>query len=331
MREGVNPNSHKNIEIPQKSHRVIIPVYIPNFEGYFKDSLNVFKVCMESLLNTINEDTVISIISNASCDEVNDYINKLYLSKDIDRAIFSKENVGKMNAIISETRASFEEFITYSDADVFFDKGWLKQTFTMFKNVPEAGFISMNPTPQNYAHVESTLLSNLKVLFFQNKKTKDVCTINDLEHFHKSIGKEKEYTLKMFESKILTITDENYMLGAGHFCCNIRKTPTLKFVPLEYSNKAASGGSEAVYLDIPFNKTGLLRLSSPKSFVWHMGNVLEKEWSISKLNQIVDFKEDSFSFNNLIKKSKSAIFLHLIPYKLRLKIIGLFRRLKFLN
>jgi hypothetical protein len=331
MREGVNPNNHKNIGISKKSHRVIIPVYIPNFEGYFKDSLNVFKVCIESLLNTINEDTAISIISNASCDEVNDYINELYLSKYIDRAIYSKENVGKMNAVISETRASFEEFITYSDADVFFDKGWLKQTFTMFKNVPEAGFISMNPTPQNYTHLESTLLSNLKVLFFQNKKTKDVCAINDLEHFHKSIGKEKEFTLKMFENKILTITDKNYILGAGHFCCTIRKTPTLKFVPLEYSNKAASGGSEGVYLDIPFNKTSLLRLSSPKSFVWHMGNVLEKEWSISKLNQIADFKEDSFSFNNLSEKIKGAMFLFLIPYKLRLKIIRLIRRLKFLN
>ena len=39
-----------------------------------------------------------------------------------------------MNAIITETRASYEEFITYADADVFFDKGWLKETFEIFKN-----------------------------------------------------------------------------------------------------------------------------------------------------------------------------------------------------
>ncbi|WP_299017180.1 glycosyltransferase family A protein [uncultured Polaribacter sp.] len=330
MRKGVNPNNHKTINAKSISHRVIIPVYIPNFEGYFKDSLNVFKVCVESLLKTINSDTVISIISNASCKEVNNYIYSLKQDNKIDRAIFNKENVGKMNAIIAETRASFEKFITYSDADVFFDKGWLKQTYTMFKNVPNAGFISMNPTPQNYGYSESTLLSNLNILFFQNKKTEEVCSRKDLIHFHKSIGKPEEFTVQMLESKILTLENHNYIMGAGHFCCTIKKTPTLNFVPMENSNKFASGGSEALYLDIPFNKTGLLKLSSPKSYVWHMGNVLEKDWTLTKLDEISTFKEDDFSFDSL-PSAKANLILRIIPYRIRLKIIGFLKKVKFIK
>ena len=44
MRIGFNPNSNKIININEASHRVIIPIYIPNNEGYFKDSFNVFKL-----------------------------------------------------------------------------------------------------------------------------------------------------------------------------------------------------------------------------------------------------------------------------------------------
>jgi hypothetical protein len=331
MRIGSNPNNHKKIDLTIKSHRVIIPVYIPNSEGYFADAFFVFKVCIESLLKTINEDTSVSIISNDSSNEVNEYIQRLWKEKKIDRAVFNKENVGKMNAIIAETRASFEEFITYSDADVFFDKGWLKQTFEMFNNVPKAGFVSMNPTPRNYSHADSTLLSNLFTVLFNKKKTNAVCSFEDLEHFHKSVGKDKKHTDNMYNGDVFCVAKEkNYIIGAGHFCCTIRKTPTLKFVPKEQSKIGVSGGSEAIYLDIPFDKTGLWRLSSPKAYVWHMGNVLEKEWADKKLETLNDFKEDNFLFQSI--PFKDVVFTaNILPYGLKNKIVALLKKLKILN
>ena len=176
MRIGKNPNIHKELELAEASHRVIIPVYIPNSEGYFEGAFEVFKVCLQSLLQTINEDTRISIISNACTSEVNGYIQEMFDTGSIDRAIFNADNVGKMNAIVAETRASFEEFITYADADVFFDKGWLQQTYQMFKEVKKAGFVSMNPTPNNLTMAHSTVLANLFKLKKIRKKTSDVCS-----------------------------------------------------------------------------------------------------------------------------------------------------------
>ena len=328
MRIGSNPNIHKTIDINGTSHRVIIPVYIPNAEGYFEDAFAVLKVCINSLLATINSDTAVSIISNGSSVEVNAYIYDLWIEGKVDRAILNKENVGKMNAIVTETRASFEEFITYSDADVFFDKGWLKQTFKMFQNVSKAGFVSMNPTPVNYMHADSTLIKKIGTVLFNRKKTNTVCDFSDLEHFHKSVGKDKSFTEKMFQSSVFSVSKENYIIGAGHFCCTIRRTPTLKFVPKEKCNIGVSGGSESIYLDIPFDKTGLLRLSSPKAYVWHMGNILEKEWVATKNHDLEGFKEENFTFHNL---QKDVFNINVIPYAIKVPLVKVLKKLKIIN
>jgi len=330
MRKGNNPNIHKKINMHSASHRVIIPVYIPNSEGYFKGSFEVFKICIQSLLQTINTDTKISIISNASSEEVNNYISELWKSNKIDRAIFISDNVGKMNAIIAETRASFEEFITYSDSDVFFDKGWLLQTYQMFKNVPKAGFVSMNPTPGNISHADSTVIANLRHFLFNKKSTKCVCSYDDLKHFHESVGRDIQFTDNMYDSGNVVCIKNNYIIGARHFCCTIRKTPLLKYVPSYKSNIKVSGSSENKYLDIPFDKTGLWRLSSPKAYVWHMGNGLDKEWALKKIEEINGFNEESFSFNS-IPFSNGVFLSKLLPYKLKVITVKILKKLKVIS
>jgi Glycosyl transferase family 2 len=329
MRIGKNPNIHKELELQEASHRVIIPVYIPNGEGYYKETFDVFKVCIDSLLLTINDDTRISIISNASSSEVNAFINELFAQGRIDRAVFNEENVGKMNAIIAETRASFEEFITYADADVFFDKGWLHQTHQIFNDIPKAGFVSMNPYPDNLTMAHSTVLANLTKCIWSKKKTSEVCSYDDLEHFHKSVGRDKASTDAMYNKGKVVCVGNNFIIGAGHFCCTIKKTPTLKYVPEYKSNMIISGGSENKYLDTPFNKTGLWRLSSPKAFVWHMGNVLDHDWSSKKMDALQGFKEKSFTFNALAS-NRSAFVSRIIPYYLKTKLVALLKKLKLL-
>lgn len=331
MRIGFNPNKDKKLlTTTTTNHRVIIPVYIPNSEGYFKEAFDVFKICITSLLATINSDTAVSLISNGSSKEVNNYLKNLFDDGLVDRVAFNSKNEGKMNAIIAEARASFEEFITFSDADVFFDKGWLEMTYNMFAKSNKIGFVSMNPTPRNYLHSDSTLLANFYSILFTKKITSSICDFKDLEHFHKSIGKDESYTNNMYEHPVYTFSDENYILGAGHFCCTIRKTPTLKYVPKSKSEHGVSGNSEAIYLDIPFNKTGLFRVSSPKAYVWHMGNVTELEWSNFKLEQLQNYKVKSISFGNLDKASKFNL-INFVPYTFRLKLVTLIRKLKILK
>jgi len=330
MRIGENPNNHKKLNFKNTGHRVIIPVYIPNNEGYFKESLAVFKICIESLIATINKDTAISIISNGSSNEVNLFIAALLDNGKINRAIFNSENVGKVNAIMAETRASFEEFITYSDSDVFFDKGWLKQTFDMFNNIPKAGFVSMNPIINNFSSSKSTLLANIPTLLFKRKKVSDVCGYKDLQHFHKSIGQAKSYTERIFNTETFCVGGtNNYIIGAGHFCCTIRKTPTLKFVPTTRFFGAFKGAEEH-YLDTPFDKTGLWKLSSPKAFVWHMGNSVEEDWTQKKMEALNDFFEEDFSFSTLSFKNVTITSI-IFPYKMKSAFVRLLKLFKILK
>lgn len=49
MRVGLNPNKDKIIENTDFFHQVIVPVYIPHQNDYFKDSFQILKFCLESL------------------------------------------------------------------------------------------------------------------------------------------------------------------------------------------------------------------------------------------------------------------------------------------
>lgn len=323
MRIGFNPNNHSDLNILSTSHRVIIPVYIPNNTDYFADSLNVFKVCMASLLKTINSDTAITIISNGSSAEVNNFINELQYDKKIDRVIFNTQNIGKINSIVAEARACSESYITFADADVFFDKDWLKQTYSIFKNFPKAGYVSTNPVPDGYGFATATLLDN----FFNGKLKSITCDKiidrNDLFHFHKSIGRDKQLTDSLLNKKIAYLENEICcFIGAGHFCCTIKKETILKFVPKTQANLS---GAEKEYLDMPTAQSGLWILSSIKSYVYHLGNVLEKDWAQNKLDTLDNYNEKNFRFNEL-KFENQTLTSYLIPKYVKKLIVKLLKK-----
>jgi hypothetical protein len=83
MRVDFNPQKDKIIEQSNYFHQVIIPVFIPNHEGYFKDSFTIFKLCLESLFSTIHKKTFVSIVNNGSDLIVSNYLDKLSLDSSI--------------------------------------------------------------------------------------------------------------------------------------------------------------------------------------------------------------------------------------------------------
>ena len=80
MRKGLNPQKDKPQEQSEIFHQVIIPVYIPNQEGYFKDSFRIFKICLESLFKTTHSKTFISVVNNGSSKEIQDYLDELFIT-----------------------------------------------------------------------------------------------------------------------------------------------------------------------------------------------------------------------------------------------------------
>ena len=83
MRKGLNPHKDKVHEPIGFFHQVVVPVYIPNQEEYFKDSFTILKYCLSSLFKTSHNKTYFTIVNNGSCIEVKEYLDNLFNTNQI--------------------------------------------------------------------------------------------------------------------------------------------------------------------------------------------------------------------------------------------------------
>lgn len=75
MRIGSNPQKLDKKVIMTTNHRIVVVVYIPNEEGFYKDSFKVFKACLDSLVHTVKDDAAITIVNNGSYDKIADLLS----------------------------------------------------------------------------------------------------------------------------------------------------------------------------------------------------------------------------------------------------------------
>lgn len=273
MRTGSNPNKDKTLETSPYTHQVIIPVYIPNQEGYFKDSFRILKLCLESLLKTIHNKTFITVINNGSSHEVIAYLDKIYLESKIHELVHT-ENIGKLNAIIKGLVGNNMELVTISDADVLFLPNWQLETMKVFYEVPKAGVVGIVPQFKMFeAYCGNIIFDNLF-----NKKLKFLPVKNPvaLKKFYNSIGWDTNYNQDYLKYNLgLEINTElNALIGSGHFVATYKK---------DIFNKITSyigyklGGVSETYLDKAPLKKGYWRLTTQDNFAYHMGNTFE-DW-----------------------------------------------------
>jgi hypothetical protein len=316
MRVGDNPEKINNVLSTEVYHRVVIPVYIPNEEGYFKDALKIFKLCLESLLNTIHVKTRITIYNNGCCEAATNYINNKFQNNElIDQVINSKINVGKINAILTGVKGNIEPLITISDADVLFKNYWQKSVEELHTDFPEAGMVC--PMPSSKGLISFCANNWYYGLLNGSLKFKDVADPEGMIMFDKSLGNNESLLKDVHLKRYLTISNTSKsnlaVMGGGHFVA------TLKRVVLdEGNNKPAAikivGGVESVYIDKPNEYLGFLRVATTASYVFHMGNVFE-EWMTKEYNKTenVDSKLDFYEHYDF-KPRKIGLFGRKIGY-----------------
>ena len=280
MRVGFNPHKDRLHEASSYTHQVVIPVYIPNHEDYFRDSFKVFKTCIGSLLKTVHQNTFITIVNNGSCKEVIDFLDDLLANKKINEVIHT-ENIGKLNAILKGITGNNIELVTIADSDVLFLDDWQKETVKVYNNFPKAGVVGIVPQ----IRVFGQCCGNLVVENFFSKKLKfsPVRNVEALKNFHKSLGWNDDYN-KDYLKTTLTIeqNSETVLVGSGHFVATYRKE-LFREITTYIGYKL--GGDSETYLDkIPL-KYGKWRLTTYDNYAYHMGNVYE-EWMGVTLNSI---------------------------------------------
>ncbi|MFN0729541.1 hypothetical protein [Polaribacter gochangensis] len=316
MRLGVNPEKNKGSQIKYKTHRIIIPVFIPESDDeYYKNLFDVFKCSVNSLIKTTDkESTVITIINNACKVEVTNYIDELYLSKAIDKHVKYIENLGKLYSVLSEVKGTFEELITIADADVLYFSNWQSETIKVFNTFKNVGVVAPLPTPQVAFYNNVTLFSNI----FLKKKKGKVITNKSLNLFDQSVGNNISISNKKewFASQYFLEKDNlKVCIGAGHFVASY-KGDVLRKLPFKKPTDIFKKGYELEYIDKPIDVMGYYRVSLISTYVYHLGNTIP-DW----------VKEHSFELlksSNL--KFKKRIYLNL-PYYFRKTVYRVFKNI----
>jgi hypothetical protein len=314
MRIGNNPHKDEPIEKFDYSHQIIIPVVIPNFEGYFKDSFKILKLCLESVFNTTHNKTFITIVNNGSCEIIKEYLNGLFNQDKIQEVIHTT-NIGKLNAILKGLAGNAIELVTISDSDVLFLEGWQLQTTTIFKEIPKVGVVGI--VPQFNMHK----INSYNIIFdnFFNSKLRFIKVKNEiaLSRFYDSIGWDKnynhdylKYTLGLIWSKKIKV-----LVGSGHFVATYKKdifSEIVTCIPFKM------GGSSEGYLDETPLKKDYWRVTTCENYAYHMGNTAE-EWMS---NEIYNTKNNDAAilFSNFAKSPKISNFKFIVKNKILQKL-----------
>ena len=295
MRIGLNPYKDKLNEPSGYSHQVIVPVYIPDQEGYFKDSYKILRLCLTSIFETTHEKTFITVVNNGSDKIIVDYLDSLFVAGKIHELIHT-QNIGKLNAILKGLSGNSIELVTITDSDVLFLSGWQKETNKVFSAFPRAGVVGIVPQFRAFSmHCQNLIFDN-----FFNKNLRFIAVKNPgaLEQFYSSLGWGKSNPDYLKQS--LGLVDKNdfkVYVGSGHFVATYKKDMFDEIVTnIDYK----MGGDSEHYLDSFPLKKDYWRLTTYDNYGYHMGNAHE-QW----MDEVVFENERDALFESGFKTYKN--------------------------
>ena len=315
MRVGYNPHKDQPQEEPEYLHQIIIPVYIPKEENYFKDSFVIFKICLNSLFTTIHNKTFITIVNNGSGSFVMDYLNELLAQKKVHEVIHT-QNIGKLNAILKGLTGNNIELVTITDADVLFLPNWQNETAKVFAQLPKAGVVGIVPQFKTYEVNCGTVIfdnffnKNLKFIPVKNKVA--------LIRFYDSIGWDRSYNQDYLKYNLgLEINaDLKVLIGAGHFVATYKKD---MFQEIITNIGYKLGGHSEGYLDRAPLRKGYWRVNTYDNYAYHMGNKFE-DWMKIELLEENAYK---YPISNFSKSERMSNISYFVKNRFFIKFISI--------
>ncbi|MDQ3007944.1 MAG: glycosyltransferase family 2 protein [Chloroflexota bacterium] len=157
MRKGQNPAKFvKDVARPEWI-TVALLNYIPFLSGFYAETLDVLKVCMESMRKDAGLPFDLMVFDNGSCSEVREFLVKEKEEGRIQYLILSEKNMGKGGAWNVMLAGAPGEIIAYTDSDVLFSPNWLSRSVEILESFPNVGMVTARPfrTPPEF--YESTL------------------------------------------------------------------------------------------------------------------------------------------------------------------------------
>jgi hypothetical protein len=328
MRKGYNPYKDSELEQTAFSHQVVVPVYIPHLQSYFKDALKILELSLQSLLSTTHSNTFLTVVNNGSCKEVVDFLDSLLKANKIHEVIHTT-NIGKMNAAFKGAIGHNIPLVTITDADVLFLSGWQQETLHVFNSYPKAGVVGLIPQFMSYQYnCENLLFDN----FFNNQiRFAKIKNPEALVKFYKSVGWDDNYPKQRLEYTLCLHQEKNFKacLGSGHVVSTFKRRILNN---AQINSKFKMGGDSEASLDALPSKLGYASLTTYDNFAYHMGNIwepwMEEEFEVSQYDN-KELKLQPFSAPRKPFKWEWKIKRKLISYIFkRFKLRMLFLSLK---
>jgi len=272
MRVGQNPAKFvKNVAKPERI-TVVVLNYIPFQSGFYAETLDVLKVCLQSARNDAGLPFDLMVFDNGSCAEVQDWLLTEQRAGRIQYLLLSKNNLGKGGAWNQIFGGAPGEIIAYADADVHFYPGWLSRSVEILETFPNVGMVTARPFRTNPGFYTSTLSWASTEPGTLLEKGKFIPWEAFLE-FDLSLGQDEEEIRHRYESSEdvrITYQGVSAMAGASHWQFLARKDILVQFLP--FSMERPMG--QVKQLDQRMNEAGYLRLMTVEPLAMNMSNTL---------------------------------------------------------
>jgi glycosyltransferase involved in cell wall biosynthesis len=275
MRVGQNPAKAIN-EVSQPAKvTVAVIVYIPFLSGYYAQSLEVLKICLESIWDNTDLPYDLMVFDNASCQKVREYLLGVHGERRIQYLVLSDENIGKVGAWNYVFGAAPGEYIAYADSDVYFYPNWLSPQLEIFERFPKVGMVTGMPMLTLAKYSTSTVewaqaSENVRL------ESGRFLPWEDFWRHASSLGGDEVSARHFYESNedvCLFHDQDKYFVGASHFQFVTSRETVQSVLPIP-SNRPMG---EVRALDVAINGRGYLRLCTDSWYAQHMGNTVPEE------------------------------------------------------